>query len=149
MCRFRLIIDSNLSDVFLVSVLIRAACDSLGLNAADTSSVDLCAVEAVTNVIRHAYLGAHGNDVSLEVQSSPQRLDLYVRDRGHPMPQVYVARLQNGSDVLQFDPADLSAVPEGGMGLQIVHQLMDETAYSVDAGTNCLRLTKFLKNANL
>jgi serine/threonine-protein kinase RsbW len=136
--------ETNLSDVFLISLVVRGVCDSLGMNAAEISSVDVSAVEAVTNVIKHAYLGRQGHEVSLEVSSDAERLDLYVRDQGQSMPEEEVTKLCHGSNVLKFDTEDLSLVPEGGMGLQIIYQLMDEAAYSTEAGSNCLRLTKFL-----
>jgi serine/threonine-protein kinase RsbW len=144
MGRFRFTIESNLSDVFLVSVVIRGVCDRLGVNPAEASLVDVSAVEAVTNVIKHAYLGTPGHEVTVEVLSAGERLDLYVRDQGQSMPGEQVARLRYGSNALEFDPHDLGRVPEGGMGLQIIHQIMDETDYTTEAGTNCLRLTKFL-----
>jgi serine/threonine-protein kinase RsbW len=145
MVRFRLIVDSNLNDVFLISIFVRAVCDRLGMNVEDTSSVDVCAVEAVTNAIKHAYLGAPGKEVSVEVSATLERLDLYVRDQGQTMAEEHIAKLLKGSQVLDFDPLDLEGVPEGGMGLQIIHQLIDEAAYSTEGGTNCLRLTKFLR----
>jgi serine/threonine-protein kinase RsbW len=145
MGRFRLTVDSNLNDVFLISVFVRAVCDRIGMNVDDTCSVDVCAVEAVTNVIKHAYLGAPGKEVSVEISATPERLDLYVRDQGQTMPEGHRSKLLNGSQILDFDPLNLEGVPERGMGLQIIHQLMDEAAYSTEGGTNCLRLTKFLQ----
>ena len=145
MSRFRLAIESDLSDVFLVSLVVRGVCHRLGMNAADMSSVDVCAVEAVTNAIKHAYHGVGGHEVTVEIVSAADRLDLYVRDSGDCMPAEQAAKLLTGSRVLEFDPVELRAVPEGGMGLQIIHQLMDEAAYSAHGGINCLRLTKFVR----
>lgn len=147
MGRFRLTVDSNLNNAFLVSVFVRAVCDRLGMTREDTCSVDVCVVEAVTNVMKHAYLGAPGKEVSVEISATTERLDLYVRDQGQGMPEEHRAKLLNGSQVLDFDPSNLEGVPEGGMGLQIIHQLIDEAAYSTEGGTNCLRLTKFLRPA--
>ena len=145
MGRFRLTIDSNLKNAFLISVFVRAVCDHLGMNRDDACSVDVCSVEAVTNVIKHAYLGAPGKEVSVEILATPERLDLYVRDQGQTMPEEHRAKLLTGSQILDFDPLNLEGVPEGGMGLPIIHQLMDEVAYATEGGTNCLRLTKFLQ----
>jgi serine/threonine-protein kinase RsbW len=145
MSRFRLTVDSNLKNVFLISVFVRAVCDRLGMNVDDSFSVDVCVVEAVTNAIKHAYLGAPGKEISVEVSATPERLDLYVRDQGQTMPEEHRAKLLNGSGILDFDPLNLEGVPEGGMGLQIIHQLIDQAAYSTEGGTNCLRLTKFLR----
>jgi anti-sigma regulatory factor (Ser/Thr protein kinase) len=147
MSRFRLTIESNLNDVFLVSVVSRGVCERLGMSAAETSAVEVCAVEAVTNAIKHAYLARRGHEVSIEIRSHAERLDLYICDKGEQMPAAHAAKLLRGSRVFEFNPFDLTAIPEGGMGLQIIYQLMDEAVYSTEAGINCLRLTKFLKVA--
>jgi len=145
MSRFRITIDSNLTEVCLVSRAVRGICDCLGLDAVQASSVELCTVEAVTNVIKHSYLGAPGHQVSLEVSIKQDRLELDVRDQGVTMPEKNVKQLSSGSSVFEFDPADLDHVPEGGMGLEIIRQGMDKASYSSNAGTNSLKLTKFLK----
>ncbi len=145
MSRFRLSFDSSLSNLFAVSALVRSVCDSLGMPVADTSSVDVCAVEAVTNAIKHAYLCAPGNEVCVEIRSTPERLDLYVSDQGRSMPAEQAIKLRRGSRVLEFDPTVRGTLPEGGMGLQIIHELMDEASYSSEGGTNVLRLTRFVR----
>jgi serine/threonine-protein kinase RsbW len=143
--RFRFTIDSDLGDVFLVSLILHAVFKHLKMDADDASAVDLCAVEAVTNAIKHAYRGVRGHDVTIEISSDGERLDLEVRDQGVSMPEQQVAKLRDGSAVLEFDPADLGNVPEGGMGLEITRQLMNQVSYLSDGITNCLRMTKFLK----
>lgn len=147
MGRFRLSIDSTLTSLFIVSTFVQAICERLGMTMADISAVEVCAVEAVTNAIMHAYLGAPGNEVSIEAVSSPGRLDLYVRDHGQTMPVEHATKLTEGSRVLDFDPIVLSSLPECGMGLQIIHQLMNEAVYSTENGENCLRITTFVTAA--
>jgi anti-sigma regulatory factor (Ser/Thr protein kinase) len=143
--RFRFTIDSDLADVFLVSLIVHAVCKHLRMDADDASAVDLCAVEAATNAIKHAYRGVRGHEVTVEISSEGERLELEVRDQGMSMPDQHVARLRDGSAVLEFDPADLGNVPEGGMGIEITRQLMDEVSYLSDGITNCLKMTKLLK----
>ena len=144
MSRFHITIASDLTELFVVSIVVRGICDHLGVDAAEASGVELCAVEAVANTIKHAYRGESGHEVWLDVSFTRERLDLDVRDRGVSMPEEQVRKLSVGSHVFEFDPADLDAVPEGGMGLTIIHQVMDEASYWTDSGTNCLRLTKLL-----
>lgn len=145
MSRFRLAIDSSLTSLFLISAFVRSICERLGMSMHDISAVEVCAVEAVTNAIKHAYLGAPGSEVSIEAIASPDKLDLYIRDQGQTMSPEHVAKLTKGSRVLEFDPIALASLPESGMGLQIIHQLMHEAAYSTDNGLNCLRLTRFIR----
>jgi serine/threonine-protein kinase RsbW len=142
--RFRLIIDSTLSELFVVSTLIRGVCEHLRTDAAQAYSLELCAVEAVTNAIKHAYREVPGHEVTLEVSFTPERLDLHVLDQGLSMPEEQIHRLSSGAGVFQFDPHCLESIPEGGMGLEIIRHEMDESSYATAGGSNCLTLTKFL-----
>jgi serine/threonine-protein kinase RsbW len=142
--RFRLILDSTLSQLFVVSTLIRGVCEHLGTDAAQAYSAELCAVEAVTNAIKHAYREAPGHEVTLDVSFTRERMDLRVLDHGLAMPDDQINRLSSGSEVFEFDPLCLEAIPEGGMGLEIIRHQMDETSYSTIGSTNCLRMTKLL-----
>jgi len=144
---FRFTIDSDLTDLFLVFIIIRGVCDHLGMAATEASSIGVCTVEAAANAIKHAYRGVRGHDVWLHVSFTPERLDLEVRDQGITMPEKQVNLLSSGSHVFEFDPTNLEGIPEGGMGLEIIRQTMDEASYSTRDGTNCLRLTKFLRPA--
>jgi serine/threonine-protein kinase RsbW len=143
--RFRITVDSNLADLFLVSAVIQGVCQHLGMNAGCAASVDLCVIEAATNAIKHAYQGAAGHEVSVEIWFSRERVEVAVCDQGASMPAKQLERLRAGSHVFEFDPANLAAVPEGGMGLAIIRQGMDQASYSTENGTNCLRLTKLLR----
>ena len=145
MSRFRLTIESDLDELFLISMVVHGLCDYLGMGTSQASAVELCAVEAVTNAIKHAYRSAPGRAVSLEVSFTRQRVDLDVLDQGLSMPEEQISKLSNGSPAFEFDPNDLETVPEGGMGLQIIRQEMDQASYSTKDGVNRLRLTKFLR----
>ncbi len=135
---------SSLDEVFLVSLVVNQVCRHLGLEEVLAYQIELCAVEGVTNAIRHAYQGEAGNEVTVLIRFSDKRIDLEIRDRGNAMAPQYTERLRNGSPVLDFDPSDIASLPESGMGLQIIHEVMDETAYSSQDGMNCLRLSKLL-----
>jgi serine/threonine-protein kinase RsbW len=142
--RFRLTIDSTLSELFIISTLVRGVCDHVNADPAQAYSVELCAVEAVTNAIKHAYRGAPGHEVTVDMFFTPERLDLHVSDQGLRMPEEQISRLSTGSQVFEFDSDCLEAVPEGGMGLEIIRHEMDATSYSTNGLTNCLSLTKLL-----
>ena len=136
--------DSCLDQIFLVSLVINGLCQHLGLDEVTTAEVEVSAVEGVTNVIRHAYHQRAGNQVDVLIRFDQERLELEITDRGDSMSSECVDRLRNGSNVLEFDLSNVQALPEGGMGLQIIHQAMDMTAYTSEGGINCLRLTKRL-----
>ena len=128
-----------------MSLLVRAVCGDIGLDEERTSQVELGTVEAVTNAIKHAYEGKPGREVSLIFTLHESRLEIDIVDQGLGMPEKFQQRLRDGSDALKFDPLDLAGVPEGGMGLEIIHQTMDAAEYSAEPGGNRLRLTKLLR----
>ena len=107
--------------------------------------MELCAVEAVTNAIKHAYRGAGGHEVSVEVSFTRERLDLDVRDQGMSMPAAQALKLRSGSQVFDFDPSDLEAIPEGGMGLEIIRREMARHPIRRRVDSIVCRLTKFLR----
>jgi serine/threonine-protein kinase RsbW len=134
--------ESRLEEIFLVSLVVNRVCAHIGLDDVLAGKIELSAMEAVTNVIRHAYHHRAGNEVSVMMRFDDERIELEIADRGDPMAPQYVERLRKGSRVLDFDPSDLQSLPEGGMGLQIIHEVMDTAAYSSDGGMNRLKLTK-------
>jgi serine/threonine-protein kinase RsbW len=144
MSALRLTIDSNLSDVSLVAVAINQICVHIGMDEIQASQVELCIAEAATNAIRHAYHGQRGQTVSIAVSTEVDRLQIEVCDCGTPMPPEQIDRLIHGAEIVEVDGADKALLEEGGRGLQIIHNLMDEVSYIRDQSLNRMRLTKYI-----
>lgn len=139
MSRVCLIIDSKLGDVPLAAVAVNGICVHLGLGKIQAREVELCIAEAATNTIRHAYHGLAGETVSIAVSTEIDRLHIEVCDTGSSIPAEQVERLIRGADIVEIDRASLL---EGGRGLQIIHDLMDEVAYTREGNLNRLQLMK-------
>jgi serine/threonine-protein kinase RsbW len=137
--RVCLTIDSTLGDVPLAAVAINRICVHIGLGEFQAREVELCIAEAATNAIRHAYHGQAGETVSITVSTEIDRLHIDVCDTGTPIPAGQVERLLRGAEIVEIDRASLL---EGGRGLQIIHDLMDEVAYTREGNLNRLQLTK-------
>jgi len=133
----QLVIDSSLQNVPLVGVAINALCASLSLGQTDAYQVELCAVEAVTNAIKHAYDNRLGFSVQVLFTTYPDKLVLAVCDEGKKMSKLIVP-------ALDFDPTDLEHLPEGGMGLFLIHSIMDQVTYTSQHGKNTLTMIKKL-----
>ena len=86
----------------------------------DACSALLVAVgEICNNVIKHAYRGQPGLPITIDVRAWPDRFVVDIEDKGVPFnPSLY-------------RPPDLDSVPEGGMGLFLVHKTADEVAFDV------------------
>ncbi len=140
----RLTIASELEGATLVGQSVHAICVHLGLDETTTFGIELCVVESVTNAIRHGYKLAAGNEVTVNLAVFDTRVEVEVADEGLSMPEANVQALRQGSSVFDFDENDLDSVPEGGMGLQIIHATMDGVDYVTDGKTNRLRMVKNL-----
>ena len=137
-------IESYLGNVSLVSVAINAICLHAGLNGEQSNQVELCIVEALTNVILHAYQGEEHCEVVIEVSVDRERLGFDLYDTGMTMDADKVDSLVNGEGVLECESIDPRSLPESGRGLQIIRSVMDEVAYTREGNMNHLTLTKWI-----
>jgi serine/threonine-protein kinase RsbW len=100
------------------------------------NAVEICLVEALNNIIKHAYLGDHSKTIDIVVRKDNESLELRMIDEGKPRESLVV-------NELNFDPEDIDNLPEGGMGLFIIKQLMDEMNYYSINGKNYFTLKKW------
>jgi serine/threonine-protein kinase RsbW len=100
------------------------------------NAVEICLVEALNNIIKHAYKGDHSKTIDISVRKDSKSLELSMIDKGKPRESLVV-------NELNFDPEDIQNLPEGGMGLFIIKQLMDEMNYYTINGKNYFTLKKW------
>jgi len=135
------LIDSRLENVSLAGVAVRGICNYLSLSEIDTYYLELCVVEAVNNAIKHAYDYEDGHAVEVSIAYSNREVTFNISDTGRKM-DLY------GPRCLDFDPDDLSMLPEHGMGLYIINSVIDEVTYLSDGGKNTLTMRKRLHYKN-
>ena len=135
--RLELRIDSRLSDVQLAARAVHGLCREAGCSERDARRVELATVEALNNVIRHAYRSEPGHPVVLLFVHQGAEIHLELSDAGSPMRGPLEPRFE-------FDPADTANLPEGGMGLHLIHSVMDRVEYRTASGRNTLSMTKRL-----
>ena len=142
MKRLQLAIESNLGDVSLVGVAVHRVCQQLGFDDARAGQVELCVVEAVTNAIRHAYHGASGRQITITLAADHDHLLIEVCDTGSAMPDEHQQRLLLKARTSESSHLDRQSIPEGGRGLEIICELMDEVSYRSENSLNRLLMTK-------
>lgn len=96
--------------------------------------VRIVLAEILNNVEEHAYSGAPGNPVTVDLEIAGDCLHCVVEDRGSRFPS---ARLP-GPDMPAANPATPETLPEGGFGWPIVRKLTREVTYRREGGTNRL-----------
>ena len=132
-----LVIDSCLDHVFLVGVAVRGIARDAGLDELCAAQVELAVVEGVNNAIEHAYRGVRGQRFEVLVGVAGQRLTIEIADSGLSMQwdaECAAAELRALSDPLA----------DGGRGLMIIREVMDEVGYRSAGGRNILSLTKWI-----
>ncbi|MBA4417382.1 MAG: ATP-binding protein [Syntrophus sp. (in: bacteria)] len=132
------VIDSRLENVSFIGVAARGICNYLSLNEMDTYYVELCLAEAVTNAIQHAYQLKPGYSVEVNLLFAGNSVTLRICDSGEPTD------LKGEACAFAFDPERPQNVPERGMGLFLIHKLMDEVLYERIDGKNILSFKRYL-----
>lgn len=120
-------IDSRMDRVALVGLTVRSVVQYLTDSEELSAMVELAVVEAVTNAIQHAYGNQEGHPVQVVLEGDEGVKDAWlqitVMDQGRPNERW-------GQPIkLEFDEQDKENLPEGGMGLYIISQIMDEISY--------------------
>jgi anti-sigma regulatory factor (Ser/Thr protein kinase) len=115
---------------------IAACCEQHAIDAETSFALQLSADEVCANIIEHGYADMPTGQITLNIQISPKQIVIQITDTGHP-----------------FDPhnapvPDTSAPLEerdiGGLGIFLIHTLMDAVEYRSEKNTNTLTLTKNL-----
>ncbi len=132
----RLSIDSRLEQVRVLSGALRGIGKELALSESEIGQLELMMVEAVNNVIEHAYEFKTGNDVRVRLAYSPTEVHLIISDCGKAIPDMVQA--QAG------EMPDPESLPEGGWGLGLIHALADSCRYMHDPEGNHLYVSKQL-----
>jgi serine/threonine-protein kinase RsbW len=131
----KLIIDSNLENVFLVGLAINSICSHTLLSDLESYHMEVCVVEAVNNMIKHAYNNETGHEVEVDIALYSDRIVFRLCDRGKVMESL-------DQPELNIDPDDLENLPEEGMGMFIIYEIMDTVTYEQFSGCNMLTITK-------
>lgn len=126
---------SSNDNVELATHMAKEFCISLGQNSHFVNDIELGLTEAINNIIEHSYLDKQDECFRLEIIDHDNCIEFILSDTGQQRPD-------NLKVSLDFNPDDIENLPEGGMGLFIIEQVMDKTQYERIDGKNHLKLIK-------
>ena len=119
-----------------VAEFMEGVCDELQLDMHVAMKLQVAMEEMVTNVIFYAYPEGTSADISLTAESDGKELTFVLSDTGKPF------------DPTTKEDADLDVNPmdreQGGMGILIVKNIMNEVTYERLGETNQLTMKKKL-----
>lgn len=116
---------------------VRDFCLDNGFISKTCNEVEICLTEALNNIVRHAYKEDFSQTIDIEVKTEKNELQFDLMDKGIP-------RKNFKKPELEFDPEDIENLPEGGMGLYIIDQLMNEISYETVNGVNIFTMKKIV-----
>ncbi len=131
-----LIFKNEEQELMRVAEFMESVCDELQLDMHVAMKLQVAMEEMVTNVIFYAYPEGTTADISLTAESDDHEVTFVLSDSGMPF------------DPTAKEDADTETNPmdreQGGMGILIVKNIMNEVSYQRLGDTNQLTMKKKL-----
>ena len=128
----RLTISNEMAELRRMSEWLVSKCLACGIQKEMLSRLEVCANEAVTNIIRNAYDDSKGHGITLELDKTATGARLVIRDDGKPFNVLETPEHRQ--------PASLADARIGGLGIPLIRRLMSQCAYRRENGINVLCL---------
>lgn len=127
-----LTIHNHISEIRRMSQWLDAASRQFGLPAELLFKFDLCANEAVTNIISYAFPENGNHEISLRLSVINLVASLEIGDDGIPFNPLAAPE--------HVQPASLEEANIGGLGIDLIRRFMDECKYARHNGRNVLKM---------
>lgn len=131
----KLTIPGRLDQIERVCTLVGEAAREAGFGSRTTYACQLAVTEACENIIHHGYGREGAGDIRVVVDATPGELTVELLDNAPPFNP---AAKPPDRTWTEQDP------PVGGLGLIIIHRVMDEVKYRRRGRQNRLLLRKRL-----
>ena len=128
----KLVITNRLEELRRMSQWLQDSAAALGIDGDQIFALDVCANEAVTNIISYAYADGLSHTITLEFRTSQGHASLEIRDDGMPF------NLLDAQERKLPEALDVATV--GGLGIHLIKRLMPHCRYQRAGGFNVLSL---------
>lgn len=128
-----LVVPATLQDARAATEWVVGLCDRLDVE--ERARYGTAVMEWLVNVVKHSYAQRAEGQIVIRALVGPDAIELIVEDTGHGMTP---ASFDAAPDEVQFDPLNVAALPESGMGLAIIKSVMDSVRYQSEDGVNRL-----------
>jgi len=129
-------IDFSVSPIWFRAIrgLVTSAALQCGFDHKIAGQVAMATDEALCNILRHGYQGDATGHVVLHVKTSVSP---------HPHLSIQIDDETIHVDIGAITPRDLDEIKPGGLGLHLIHSIMDDVAWSkLDHGGTRLTMAK-------
>ena len=128
-----LVVANDIAELRRMSAWLVGEARALGVPAPVVDDLEVCANEAVTNVINYGFEGGRRHEIALRIAVDARQVSLQIEDDGRPF---------NPLDLPERpDPPSLREAPVGGFGVRLIRRLMPASRYERRGGRNVLTLS--------
>lgn len=133
---YKLNVKSKTENLSEVRNFVAEHAEMHGFTPKQISDIRLAVDEAFTNIIKHAYKKDDSKPVYLELLFDDEKLCVLLSDQGNS----FNARNYKLPDIKE----QIKKKKRGGMGVYLIHTLMDSVSYKSDSGngSNEIRMCK-------
>lgn len=124
-----------------MSLWLNEVVQEIGLSDELQFNFDLCANEAVTNIISYAYPEIGMHKISLQMNSAGGLVWLEIEDDGIPFNPLKKPQHKQ--------PASLEEARIGGLGVDLIRNFMEECTYTRRNGKNVLKMIAHISRQQL
>lgn len=128
-----LIVPATLESARVATDRVLELCSALDEH--DRATYAVAVMEWLVNVVKHSYRFDERGQIRIRASTSSEAIELVIEDTGRGMPS---ERFEAAPPRVRFNPDDIDALPESGMGLSIIKSSMDTVSYSSAEGVNRL-----------
>ncbi len=128
--RIELKITSDPANLRDVRKKIESFAQSVGMPSERSDEIGLALNEALANVIRHGYDGAHDRPIVVSAELNGEELQVFIRDWAKPF------------DPSLIKPKNQGKLTPGGVGMLCIHELMDHVKFERLSDGMLLKMTK-------
>jgi len=129
---FRLVIRNQLTELRLMSSWLTQSIEAMGGSDTQIFNFDLCANEAVSNIISYGYTDQDEHEIILDIAVSGDLLCLSIEDDGSPFNPLEKPE--------HLSPHNLEEAQIGGLGVDLILKIMKECHYARVNGKNIFKM---------
>jgi anti-sigma regulatory factor (Ser/Thr protein kinase) len=126
--------EARVESLAELRAFVQHACAAHAIDEERSFALRLAADEAVTNIITHGYAGQPTGFYQVDLDMGAEQVTLVISDQGRAFDPQGAPQPNLTADAEQRTP--------GGLGLYLIHQLIDVVRYESAEGTNRLTLIK-------
>lgn len=115
------VFPGDFSSLAAISDFVIENAQTVGFTEKETYAVQLAVDEACANIIEHAYGGEGVGNIEMTINTSPQSIEVILKDTGDAF---------DPNEVPDLDVSlPLDQLGERGAGVYLMHKLMDEVLF--------------------